>query len=41
MTDLPRGVLGPGDRAPDFSLPAGDVDGTVALAEYLRRGPSC
>ena len=39
MHDRLPGALGPGDRAPDFVLPAADVDGTVALAEYLRRGP--
>lgn len=32
-------ALGPGERAPDFELPAADVEGTVALAEHLRRGP--
>ena len=31
--------LGPGDRAPDFDLPAADRDGRIALADYLRRGP--
>ena len=39
MTDSTHGALGPGDRAPDFSLPAADVEGTVALAEYRSRGP--
>ncbi len=39
MTDPTSGALGPGDRAPDFDLPAADVEGTVALAEYRRRGP--
>jgi peroxiredoxin len=39
MTDPTNGALGPGDRAPDFSLPAADVEGTVALEEYRRRGP--
>jgi len=39
MTDPTHGALGPGDRAPDFALPAADVEGTVALAEYRRRGP--
>src|SRR5262245_21317397 len=29
----------PGDRAPDFTLPAADRDGTVALGDFLRRGP--
>jgi peroxiredoxin len=32
-------VLGPGDPAPDFELPAADTEGTVALADYRRRGP--
>src|SRR5437899_3681651 len=32
-------VLGPGDRAPHFALPAAYADGTVSLAEYLGRGP--
>jgi peroxiredoxin len=32
-------VLGPGDRAPHFTLPAAYADGTVSLAEYLGRGP--
>ncbi|MBI1847474.1 MAG: hypothetical protein HY294_07450 [Candidatus Rokubacteria bacterium] len=31
--------LRPGDRAPDFELPAADREGRVALAEYRRRGP--
>ena len=31
--------LGPGDRAPDFDLPAADHDGRVMLAEHLARGP--
>lgn len=39
MSDPTHGVLGPGDRAPDFALPAADVEGTVVLAEYRRRGP--
>lgn len=39
MTDPTPSALGPGDRAPDFELPAADVEGTVALAEYRRRGP--
>jgi peroxiredoxin len=34
-----RGALGPGDRAPDFELPAADREGTIALAEHRRRGP--
>ena len=39
MTDPRHGALGPGERAPDFELPAADVEGTVALAQYRRRGP--
>jgi peroxiredoxin len=39
MTDPTHGALGPGDRAPDFELPAADVEGTVALGEYRHRGP--
>jgi peroxiredoxin len=39
MTDPGHGALGPGERAPDFELPAADAEGTVALAEYRRRGP--
>jgi peroxiredoxin len=39
MTDPIHGALGPGDRAPDFELPAADVEGTVSLAEHCRRGP--
>jgi peroxiredoxin len=39
MTDQRHGALGPGKRAPDFELPAADVEGTVTLAEYRRRGP--
>jgi peroxiredoxin len=30
--------LGPSDLAPDFELPAADAKGTVALADYRRRG---
>jgi peroxiredoxin len=29
----------PGDRAPDFTLPAADRDGTVSLADYRGRTP--
>ena len=36
MADRP---LGPGDRAPDFALPDGVGEGTLRLAEHLRRGP--
>lgn len=39
MTDPAHTVLGPGDRAPDFALPAAYAEGTVALAEYLGGGP--
>lgn len=39
MTDPTYRVLSPGDRAPDFELPAADVEGTVTLAEHRRRGP--
>lgn len=39
MTGSPRAVLGPGDRAPSFAFPAAHAEGTVALAEYLSRGP--
>ena len=39
MTDPSHGALRPGERAPDFELPAADVEGTVTLAEYRRRGP--
>lgn len=39
MTETPRSPLGPGDRAPDFQLPAADREDTVHLAEHLRRGP--
>jgi peroxiredoxin len=38
MTDPTHGALGPGDRAPDFELPAADTEGTVTLADYRRRG---
>jgi peroxiredoxin len=39
MTAFKHGPLGPGDLAPDFELPAADVEGTVALADHRRRGP--
>ena len=38
-TDEPRRPLGPGDAAPDFTLPAADGDGTVSLAQHRARGP--
>ena len=34
-----RAPLCPGDQAPDFVLPAGDRDGTVALRDYRDRTP--
>ncbi|MGH7267082.1 MAG: peroxiredoxin-like family protein [Candidatus Rokuibacteriota bacterium] len=34
-----RAPLRPGDRAPDFSLPALHRDGTVSLADYRDRSP--
>src|SRR5215470_1919935 len=39
MTDSSHTVLGPGDQAPNFTLPAAYADGTVALDEYVARGP--
>jgi peroxiredoxin len=32
-------LLGVGDRAPDFDLPAADRDGRISLSDYYRRGP--
>lgn len=37
--DARRPPLQPGDPAPDFTLPAGDRDGTVSLTEYRGRTP--
>jgi len=34
-----RSPLQPGDRAPEFTLPAADHEGTVALADYRGRTP--
>jgi peroxiredoxin len=34
-----RSRLIPGERAPDFVLPAGDRDGTVALSDYRDKTP--
>lgn len=34
-----RSPLMPGDRAPDFTLPAADREGTVSLADYRGRAP--
>jgi len=39
VTDRVDRSLAVGDLAPDFELPAADVDGTISLAEYRRRGP--
>jgi peroxiredoxin len=39
MTDPRQDALGPGDLAPDFTLPAADVEGNVTLSEFLDRGP--
>jgi peroxiredoxin len=44
MSDAPsaetrRSPLQPGDRAPEFSLPAADRDGTVSLADFRSRTP--
>jgi len=32
-------LLGVGDRAPDFDLPAADREGRISLSDYHRRGP--
>ncbi len=32
-------TLKPGDRAPDFTLPAANRDGAFSLAQLLARGP--
>lgn len=34
-----RAPLQPGEPAPDFSLPAGDREGTISLADYRGRTP--
>jgi peroxiredoxin len=39
MTQPLAPPLGPGDRAPDFDLPAADREGRIALADHYRRGP--
>src|SRR5262245_10570078 len=39
MTHSLLAMLGPGDRAPHFSLPAANAEGSVVLPEYLARGP--
>jgi peroxiredoxin len=37
MTTTPTAMLRPGDRAPDFTLPAVNTNGTIALAQYRGR----
>jgi peroxiredoxin len=32
-------TLAIGDRAPDFTLPAANRDGTFSLSQWLQRGP--
>jgi len=39
MTNQLARQLGPGDRAPDFDLPAADRDERIVLSERYRRGP--
>lgn len=39
MTTQETSPLGPGDRAPDFAVPAATGDGVVALADYRGRSP--
>ncbi|HEY7651354.1 MAG TPA: redoxin domain-containing protein [Methylomirabilota bacterium] len=39
MTDRVSLPLGPGDRAPDFDLPAADHEGRISLSDCYRRGP--
>jgi len=39
MTDDVGPLLGPGDRAPDFNLPAADRDGHISLSEHYHRKP--
>jgi peroxiredoxin len=39
MTDQVSPLLGPGDPAPDFDLPAADRDERISLSDYYRRGP--
>ena len=34
-----RQPLQPGDRAPDFSLPAGEREGIVSLSDYRGKSP--
>jgi peroxiredoxin len=35
----PRPSVQPGERAPDFTLPAVDREGTVSLSDYRGKGP--
>jgi peroxiredoxin len=39
MTTTPTAPLRPGDRAPDFTLPAVTGDAPIALAQYRGRTP--
>ena len=39
MTTAPQTPLAPGQRAPDFTLPAANREGTVSLSDALGRGP--
>ncbi len=35
----PRPPVQPGERAPDFTVPAANREGTVSLADYRGRSP--
>src|SRR5262245_22883105 len=39
MTEQVGPLLGPGDRAPDFDLPAADRDVRISLSDCYHRGP--
>jgi peroxiredoxin len=39
MATVPTAPLRPGDRAPDFTLPAVTGDGTIVLSQYRGRAP--
>jgi len=39
LIETDRSPLRPGDQAPEFTLPAGDRDGVISLAEYVSRTP--
>ena len=39
MTEQLRPLLGPGDLAPDFNLPAADRHVDISLSDYYHRGP--